>query len=191
MVRILETVDDPKSGDRVVVLESAWHGLSGASQEMPAQLPDACAACLEPATRRIRSRGEGNVYGLTHGTKRRVELSVPYCERCFKKDRARGRRMGLLVLLVCVPLAVFSIWLLQSLDGWWQAPPGLLAALAIGGVIAGVGIMANPLRDGSAVRIVVDGTEGPIRLHFRNPDYADRFAAANPPDMSGVPGEAE
>ena len=87
---------------------------------------------------------------------------------------------------------------LQQPFGWlsdrWGRKPVLLLGLAlfaIGGVIAGVGIMANPLRDGSAVRIVVDGTEGPIRLHFRNPAYADRFVAANPDDLPGVPDESE
>jgi hypothetical protein len=40
-------------------------------------------------------------------------------------------------------------------------------------------VFLSPLRDGSAVRIVVDGTSGPIRLHFRNPEYAEAFVEAN------------
>lgn len=178
-MRILEAHDTADGDGLIIRVEQESSGLPGAIQTLPVKMPPSCARCLAPSTQTATSQGVGAASGFVPRARRKVQIEVPYCDRCLRKDKAEGRRAALVLLAAVLPLTGLAFWGVSAIDSGWRILLLALAVLGTGAVLAGLSILANPLRSGSAVRMVVDGAVGSIHLHFRSRAYGEAFVAAH------------
>lgn len=178
-MRILEDHATPDGEGRVVRLAIEPTVPFGAVEVIPARMPAACARCLGRATTHARAVGVGNATSFLPRRKRRLAIDVPYCEPCRRKDAREGRRAALVLLAVVLPLTGLALWGTAAAASGWSILLLALAVLGLGAILAGLGILANPLRTGGAVWIVVPDTDGPILLQLRCEAYGRRFVEAN------------